>query len=127
MPLGDSITQSTCWRTKVWDQLVEDGLSGNIDFVGSQTSNDQNCKAASGSFDVDHEGHSGFEAVEIATQYIEGWAGAKPDIVNIHLGTNDIAAGTTTEAILEAYDTILSTLRAANPNVKVIVSYRNPS
>ena len=126
MPLGDSITQSTCWRTKVWDQLVTDGLSDKIDFVGSQKSNDQNCKAAAGSFDLDHEGHSGFEATEIATQYIKDWAKAKPDIVNIHLGTNDIAAGTTTDGIIEAYDTILSTLRAANPSVKVIVSFGDP-
>lgn len=101
-------------------------VSDKIDFVGSQNSNDQNCQAASGNFDLNHEGHSGFEAAEIATQYIKTWTNAKPDIVNIHLGTNDISAGTTTEDILAAYDTILSTLRAANPKVKVIVSCRDP-
>ena len=127
MPLGDSITMATCWRTKVWDQLVEGSLTGKIDFVGSQSDNYQSCKAASGSFDLNHEGHSGFEATEIATQYIKTWAAAaKADIVNIHLGTNDIAAKTTTAGILEAYDTILATLRAANPNVKVIVSFPRP-
>ncbi|SPO06759.1 related to acetylxylan esterase [Cephalotrichum gorgonifer] len=129
MPLGDSITEYTCWRAKVWDQLVTGGLSNNIDFVGSTNTNPANCKATSGSFDLDHEGHSGFEATEIANLYIKDWAKAKPDIVNIHLGTNDISAGTSTSDIIGAIYTILLALRAENPNVAVIVDkiIPNPS
>lgn len=123
MPFGDSITEITCWRAKVQDQLAEAGLADRVDFVGSKTNNPQNCATESGIFDAGHEGHSGWEATVIAEEYITTWAKAqKPDIVNFHLGTNDISKGKTPEQVITAYDTILKALRAANPNVKVIVS-----
>lgn len=123
MPFGDSITEITCWRAKVQDQLAEAGYMDQVNFVGSKTTNPAKCTTASGTFDDEHEGHSGWQAVNIAESYISTWAKAqKPDIVNFHLGTNDIAQGKTPEQVIAAYDTILKALRAANPNVKVIVS-----
>lgn len=88
MALGDSITQATCWRAMVQDQLQEAGILDQVDFVGSMTDNYASCSRESGTLDTGHEGHSGFEATEIATQYIKEWAKVKPDIVNIHLGTS---------------------------------------
>lgn len=123
MPFGDSITEATCWRAKVQDQLAEAGLTDKVDFVGSQTDNPEKCATKSGTFDTTHEGHSGWTAKEIAEEYIAKWAKAqKPDIVNFHLGTNDVKDGGSPEEVIKAYDTILEALRAANPNVKVIVS-----
>lgn len=126
MPFGDSITEITCWRALVWDMLAAEGLTADVDFVGSMTNNPQGCSSASGDFDTGHEGHSGWQAVDIANQYIAGWAAdSSPDIANFMLGTNDVNMGKTTEQIIAAYDTMLEALRAVNPNVKVIV--RSPS
>lgn len=122
--MGDSITEATCWRAKVQDQLAEADLSDKVDFVGSNTNNKENCATESGTLDTGNEGHSGWTAATIADEYIVTWAKEqKPDIVNVHLGTNDVSKGGTAEDVIEAYDTILKALRAANPNVKVIVSF----
>lgn len=44
VPLGDSITEITCWRAYVWDDLAAANLSSQVQYVGSQNSNPQNCK-----------------------------------------------------------------------------------
>ncbi len=47
----------------------------------------------------------------------------KPDVVQFMLGTNDVNIGKRdANTILEAYTSILGSLRAANPKVSVIVS-----
>lgn len=102
--------------------LAAEGLTAEVDFVGSMTNNPQRCTATSGDFDLGHEGHSGWQAVDIANNYIATWAAdSAPDIVNFMLGTNDANMGKTTEQVIAAYDTIIEALRAVNPNVKVIV------
>lgn len=102
--------------------LAAEDLTSSVDFVGSMTNNPQGCTSATGNFDTGHEGHSGWQAVDIANQYIEGWvADAKPDIANFMLGTNDVNMGRSLEQILAAYDTMLEAMRAVNPNIKIIV------
>jgi hypothetical protein len=120
--LGDSITQITCWRPQVWSQLTAAGLSGNVDFVGSMSDLQSKCSRPSG-FDANHEGHSGWQAYDIARNNIVGWAQSnKPDIVQFMLGTNDVNIGKrNVQTILDSYTTIINALRAANPNVKIIV------
>ena len=82
MPLGDSITEITCWRALVWDQLVEANLSSQVRYVGSQNSNPQNCKPTTTNWDQHHEGHSGWLAIDIANSYIDKWSKSTPmDIV----------------------------------------------
>lgn len=87
MPLGDSITLGVNtpagYRTTLWQQLVQtDGQS--IDFVGSQRD------GADDLGDQDHEGHSGWRIDEVRDQ-VDGWLStAQPDIVLLHIGTNDI-------------------------------------
>jgi hypothetical protein len=44
VPLGDSITEITCWRAYVWDDLVAANVSSQVQYVGSQNSNPQNCR-----------------------------------------------------------------------------------
>jgi lysophospholipase L1-like esterase len=80
------------------------------------------CSRPSG-FDVNHEGHSGWQAYDIARNNIVGWAqSSKPDIVQFMLGTNDVNIGKrNVQTILDSYTTIVNALRAANPNVKIIV------
>ena len=87
MPLGDSITGSPgCWRALLWNRLQNTGFT-DIDFVG--TLPPQGCGVA---HDGDNEGHGGFLATNIANQnQLPGWLSAtRPDIVLMHLGTNDV-------------------------------------
>jgi lysophospholipase L1-like esterase len=120
MPLGDSITAGPgCWRALLWDHLQRAGYT-NIDFVGSQQGG-----GCSVPFDVDHEGHSGFAATGIADQnQLPPWlSAARPDIVLMHLGTNDMWGGTiSTAQILTAYSKLVDQMRASNPNMKIIVA-----
>jgi len=120
--LGDSITEICCWRSIVWDNLAKENLTSEVVMVGSQTNNPQNCKATAPGYDLHHEGHSGWQGVNIANQYIERWAKNTPtDIVQIMLGTNDVNGGKSTKQVIDAYTKIVETLRAQQPKLKVIV------
>ncbi|TLS23246.1 uncharacterized protein PpBr36_06480 [Pyricularia pennisetigena] len=123
MPLGDSITEITCWRATVWDNLVSAGVASRTDFVGSSTTNPQNCQARDGNWNKRHEGHSGYQAVDIVRNNLPGWLNQNvPDVVNFMLGTNDVNLGNRqTSEILGAYTGIVQQLRAKNPRVKVMV------
>jgi lysophospholipase L1-like esterase len=120
MPLGDSITAGPgCWRALLWDRLQRNGYT-NIDFVGTQPGG--GCAVA---HDGNHEGHGGFSATGIADQnQLPGWLSATlPDVVLMHLGTNDLWGGTiSTSAILTAYSKLVDQMRASNPNMKIIVA-----
>ncbi|KAL2261272.1 hypothetical protein VTK26DRAFT_4493 [Humicola hyalothermophila] len=126
--LGDSITELSCWRPLVWDQLTSAGLAGNVDFVGSVSSLQPQCSRPSG-FDQDHEGHSGWQAYDIARNNIVGWVqNTKPDIVQFMLGTNDVNIGKrNAQSILDSYTIMLDAMRDANPNVKVIIDKLIPT
>lgn len=129
MLLGDSITEITCWRPQVWTQLSNAGLANSVDFVGSQRGLQGKCGSAPAGFDADHEGHSGWQAYDIARNNIAGWVQAtKPDVVQFMLGTNDVNIGKRSAAtILDAYTTMLAAMRAANPRVRVIVDRLIPT
>ncbi len=127
VPLGDSITEITCWRALVWDQLAQAGYGDQVQYVGSQNSNPQNCKPKTAKWDEHHEGHSGWLAIDIANNYITKWMASTPaDIVMFMLGTNDVVRGHKTEDIIAAYTKIVTTIRAATPKAKIIVSRSSP-
>ncbi|MBP7935667.1 MAG: hypothetical protein KA354_13555 [Phycisphaerae bacterium] len=89
MPLGDSITvgvgddSNGGYRGPLYQMLIS--TTSAVDFVGSQiggTITDRN-----------HEGHSGWRADQIRDS-IPGWlTAAPPDIILLHIGTNDITQG----------------------------------
>jgi lysophospholipase L1-like esterase len=103
MPLGDSITQGVSsgvaedsrvsYRKDLWDQL---GTAGHeVNFVGSL-----NNGSAIPNFDPNHEGHPGWRADEIVNGRasdpgagrLDVWLlNHQPDIVLLHIGTNDIS------------------------------------
>jgi len=120
MPLGDSITGTPgCWRAILWNQLQNSGYT-DIDFVGTQTG--QTCSLP---FDSDCEGHGGILAIDIADQnQLPSWLNAtNPDILMMHLGTNDILSGTkTVDMILSAYSTMVGQMRVNNPYMKILVA-----
>ncbi len=122
MPLGDSITEITCWRALVWDQLAAAGLADKVQYVGSQNSNPQNCKPTTANWDQHHEGHSGWLAINIANSYLTGWLKSTPaDIVMFMLGTNDVFQGKSINDIIASYTKMVGIMRAANPKTKIIV------
>lgn len=123
VPLGDSITDICCWRSFAWGEIAEAGLADQVDFVGSMTGIQGRCSAPAG-FDADHEGHSGWQAYDIAQNNIDGWMQqSSPDVACVLLGTNDINIGKRdATTIVDAYTSLLSSMRAANPNIAVVVS-----
>jgi len=123
MPLGDSITASSqglpSYRYYLWHQALDKGY--RIDLVGSQHGV-SNGPSASTDFDMDHEGHSGWRADQILTQ-IQGWAtAASPDLVLIHLGTNDLCHGQSVESTVDDVGAIIDLLRTVNPRVEILLA-----
>jgi lysophospholipase L1-like esterase len=57
------------------------------------------------------------------TSYRRGLAATNPDIVIMHLGTNDMWGGQTpVSTVLAAYTTLVDQMRANNPTMKIIVA-----
>lgn len=123
MPLGDSITHAfnntPSYRYYLWHRLLDAGF--NVDFVGSDD------EAVNGSpteldFDQNHEGHTGKRADEIAAM-AHGWAvQANPEIVLLHIGTNDLIAGQSVSSTLSEIEDIIEELREAVPNVTILLA-----
>lgn len=133
LPLGDSITQGgqshASWRHALHQQLT--GAGYHIDFVGTQSQifggDPPNLTWYPNyltTFDRDHEGHWGWRTDQIEA-VIAAVAGAtQPDIVLIHLGTNDIgqqgAAGVVNaDANLRL---VIGAIRAARPTVTLLLA-----
>jgi lysophospholipase L1-like esterase len=101
MPLGDSITSGyiladadnprplsvrTGYRSHLWYILNNAGFS--VDFVGSQVAGQEIVPP----FDTDHEGHKGWHSNDIAERTYEYMVSSDPDIVLLHVGTNDYSS-----------------------------------
>ena len=123
MPLGDSITSSPgCWRGYLWNRLQTAGFT-NIDFVGG-VNNGDGCNPGF-TYDFDHEGHSGFSITGIADQnQLPAWlTAARPDVVVVHLGTNDMWGGfIPLQNKITALTKLIGQMRANNPNMKIVVA-----
>lgn len=128
MPLGDSITQAdrnhNSYRRPLWLELRAAGY--DVNFVGSTRSNYLG-NAPKADFDQDHEGHWGWQVDEVLTQ-IDRWSqAAKPDIVLIHLGTNDILRGQSFESTIAELKELIQRLRQQNPRLKILLAQLIPS
>lgn len=124
MPLGDSITGSPgCWRSMLWNDLKRHDYT-NVDFVGTVKS-----VPCGRDFDGDHEGYRGLKVTDAArdAKFVATFKANRPDIVLMHFGTNDIwRLRPGPQPILDAYSTILKQLRAANPEVTLLVAQLIP-
>jgi lysophospholipase L1-like esterase len=119
MPLGDSITGSPgCWRALLWQQLQQAGHT-EVDFVGTLPA--QGCGFT---YDGDNEGHGGYLATNIADQnLLPGWlAATDPDVVLMHLGTNDVWSNLSPATILASFTKLVAQMRASNPSMKILVA-----
>jgi lysophospholipase L1-like esterase len=121
MPLGDSITEGrspdATWRYWLQKSLEAEGCV--VDYVGSRRGVLQGAARFS-DFDPDHEGHWGWTTAEVMAK-IDRWAAdARPAIVLLHLGTNDL--GAEPERIAANLATIVASLRRASPRVEIYVA-----
>lgn len=82
MPLGDSMTNDSRSRVKLWNLLSEDGH--DLDFVGNQYQ-------ASSIPDADHEGVGGIKIQGIMDKAASLMQTHSPNYVALMVGTNDIA------------------------------------
>ena len=124
MPLGDSITRGT---NNAWSYRRDlAGLAAvdqcRVDFVGTQNGADTPLPTTIGDFDRDHEGHGGFRTDQIDGAINGYLAGNVPDIVLLHLGTNDIGQSTSLPAAKESMRSIITKIRAENPNVVIYLA-----
>ena len=97
MPLGDSITWDwyygdertdayrNGYRNDLWYKLQDEDYS--VDFVGSRN----NGGAIQPSYDGDNEGHTGWTSYQIADNVYNYLEANTPDIILLHIGTNDSA------------------------------------
>ncbi len=121
MPLGDSITEGAKGSATYRYWLDKDLERSHVafDFVGSQHGVFGG-EPRFTDFDQDHEGHWGWTTSQVLER-IDGWAAAaKPDVVLLHLGTNDLARRP--EVIPQNLAAIIAALRKANPHVTVLLA-----
>ncbi|VGO20286.1 GDSL-type esterase/lipase family protein [Pontiella sulfatireligans] len=124
LPLGDSITRGTyngdgnSYRKKLKELLSDAGY--DTDFVGGE---------ANGSFaDNQHQGHDGWYAAHPTSPgtilgHISGWmASIQPDIILLHIGTNDINDSNGNNADANEVAQILDEIYAANSKATVVLA-----
>lgn len=134
LPLGDSITQGGktnreeyTYRYPLFCMLKDAGIS--FDFIGSLKTGLQPAAKwpdyKGEAFDPDHEGHYGWKTAKVRdnlAKWMKAWS-SLPDIVLIHLGTNDQGAEDHKIAVADPLCDIITMLREANPRVVVLVGH----
>ena len=98
-------------------------MGQNINFIGSKERGDPT------DFDKDHEGHSSLCAISSdydlsLLSYVYEWLnGNAPDIILLHIGTNDVGSGENADKVLEDINAVLDEIdRWEENNSKVIKS-----
>lgn len=123
MPLGDSITESfvdhASYRFFLYNQLVQAGY--NVDFVGTRHGVNGGAPLYS-NFDQDHDGHSGERADEIATEVNQWATQTRPDVVLLHLGSNDLEQNQSNVTTIDDLGAVIDNLRSAVPKVKILLA-----
>jgi len=122
MPIGDSITLgegSTGEGGEVGG--YRDDLAGllndaqiNFDFAGA-------LKNGVG-FDADHEGHGGWRADQIEAEIGNFLNAAHPDVVLLHIGTNDVTQGQSNSNTIAEIESIVNAIHRFNNKITIAVS-----
>ncbi len=123
MLLGDSITygaRSTDgggYRTRLWELLRQQYDA--VDFVGSSD-------AGPSWIDRANEGHSGYMIRDLLP-YLDQWLQTyQPQIILLHIGTNDIGGHLAPAAAAERLRRLLRQIFSVLPQVQIIVAQITP-
>ncbi len=136
MLLGDSITDNH-YRAGLWRRLQSGGYQ--FDFVGTQHSYPLlvrvgELRVGDATFDSDHQGHMGWQTSELLlgsewdpdgnlASWLDALGADRPDIVTVHIGTNDLIVGVASPAdTVASIAEIVDVLRQANPDVTVLIA-----
>jgi len=119
MPLGDSITEGYWGSTPVGgyrddlaNMLQDEGIS--FDFVGT-LSDFVNAYPR-------HEGHAG-KATSFLVQNVKNYLQAtQPDVIMLHIGTNDINEGNSAASVKNQTDLLLTEIYNFDPQITVFVA-----
>lgn len=122
-PLGDSITYGDVhgsqffpsYRYWLWNDLKSKGF--DVDFIGSQHGPEYGVV-----YDTDNDGHAGYTSARELAELPTWLPGLHPDIVLLHLGTNDVLEGVPQSVTLGNIGVIITELRTGNPQVKVLLA-----
>ncbi|WP_116545133.1 SGNH/GDSL hydrolase family protein [Pontibacter virosus] len=139
MPLGNSITQGNMdyvsYRYPLWKKLIDAGV--NFEFVGSHTENNGGTPSFDDhkgqSFSNRNEGHWGWSTDQIlkgrdGKGTIAQWADAsKPDMVLMHLGTNDMFSGHAIEETIDEIKAVIDTIHKKSPGVTIFLAKLIPA
>jgi acyl-CoA thioesterase-1 len=135
MPMGDSITEARAgydsYRRVLWQRLNAAGCV--VDFVGSKWGVSRGGRD-SGSvapphadFDLDHEAYWDYTVGDLLPRARGLVAQAQPDIVLIHLGTNDVLDGRAAGPIAQDLGTLIDAIRGGKPDVLVLLAKLIPA
>ena len=102
----------------MWRKLQQTGIK-NTKFVGTLPA--QGCGFT---YDGANEGHGGILATGIVSgKQLPPWLSqTHPDIVMIHLGTNDVWSNKPTADILVAFTSMVDWMRESKKTMKILVS-----
>ncbi len=124
MPLGDSITEGSyndmpndgSYRNDLHNRLVADGF--NVDYIGTfQDSSNP------GLADTDHQAVPGIQ-IEAVRANLPLWLKSvdDPDVILVHLGTNDFAAGAAPTDVIARMRKLIEELATGRPYAKILVA-----
>lgn len=132
LPLGDSITNGgqgyVSYRYDLWFDLLAGGYG--VDFVGSRSDLFDGDPIPSlypdyfTTFDRQHEGYWGWRTDQIDAVIAPLAQAAQPDIVLMHLGSNDVGqSGAAGVANADFYlRSIINRIRGVNPSAVILIA-----
>ncbi len=127
MPLGDSITDGrpnqNSYRYFLYRKLLDAGYGA--DFVGGRIMNSSG-QPSNFDFDQNHAGYSGQRADQILANVV-GWVQEyDPQIVLLHIGTNDIWQGQSVAGTVNEVGQIIDAIRSVNSSIRVVLAQLIP-
>ncbi len=130
MPLGDSITEGEAnhnsYRRTLWQRLQ--GAGCKVDMVGSKTGvssgyrNSPWVAPPNPDFDQDHEGYWDYRVNELLPIIGGKVASAQPDVVLIHLGTNDVLGGQSAAGVAGELSAVIDAVRAGKADTYIVLA-----
>ncbi|MFE7130955.1 GDSL-type esterase/lipase family protein [Streptomyces sp. NPDC057638] len=121
MPLGDSITLGvgsgarTGYRPALAQMLAQD--APDVRFVGSMQDADG----------TRHEGHSGWRIDQISANIDRWMADAKPNLVLLHIGTNDMNRNHEVATAPQRLAGLIDQIHASSPQTAIVVASLVPA